>query len=50
MRASVRACACVHLLRCCAIMLGSLDAVAPFITMWFLTCYGIINGACAFLA
>mmetsp|Transcript_21522 Transcript_21522/g.25435 ORF Transcript_21522/g.25435 Transcript_21522/m.25435 type:complete len:889 (+) Transcript_21522:16-2682(+) len=37
-------------LSCCAVMLGSLDAVAPFITMWFLTCYGIINGACAFLA
>ena len=37
-------------LSCCAVMLGSLNAVAPFITMWFLTCYGIINGACAFLA
>ena len=68
-------------LSCCAVMLGSLNAVAPFITskilpfslillhyyklnnlnicsrfaplptpVWFLTCYGIINGACAFLA
>jgi potassium/chloride transporter 4/5/6 len=23
-----------------AVMLGDLNAVAPFITMWFLTCYG----------
>jgi potassium/chloride transporter 4/5/6 len=46
-RAAVAFCA---FLSCCAVMLGSLDAVAPFITMWFLTCYGIINGACAFLA
>ena len=30
-------------------MLGSLDAVAPFITLWFLTCYAIINLACAYL-
>ena len=29
----------------CVLMLGQLDAVAPFITMWFLTCYAIINGA-----
>jgi hypothetical protein len=28
----------------CVLMLGQLDAVAPFITMWFLTCYAIING------
>jgi len=34
----------------CAVMIGKLDMVAPFITMWFLTCYGIINGACAYLA
>jgi potassium/chloride transporter 4/5/6 len=34
----------------CAVMIGELDYVAPFITMWFLTSYGIINGACAFLA
>ncbi|KAK3249873.1 hypothetical protein CYMTET_40719 [Cymbomonas tetramitiformis] len=34
----------------CCVMLGSLDKVAPFITMWFLTCYGIINGACFLLS
>jgi len=34
----------------CVLMLGKLDAVAPFITMWFLTCYAIINGACCLLA
>jgi len=34
----------------CVLMLGQLDAVAPFITMWFLTCYAIINGACFLLA
>jgi len=27
------------------LMMGELNAVAPFITMWFLTCYSIINGA-----
>lgn len=32
------------------VMIGKLNGVAPFITMWFLTCYGIINGATAFLA
>merc|ERR1711871_713216 len=35
---------------CGCVMIGKLNGVAPFITMWFLTCYGIINGACAFLA
>eukprot|EP00239_Pterosperma_sp_CCMP1384_P008309 CAMPEP_0197848340 /NCGR_PEP_ID=MMETSP1438-20131217/8351_1 /TAXON_ID=1461541 /ORGANISM="Pterosperma sp., Strain CCMP1384" /LENGTH=1098 /DNA_ID=CAMNT_0043460527 /DNA_START=508 /DNA_END=3803 /DNA_ORIENTATION=+ len=34
----------------CALMLGSLDVVAPFITMFFLTCYAIMNGACFLLA
>jgi len=34
----------------CCVMLGSLNAVAPFITMWFLTCYAIINAACFILA
>mmetsp|Transcript_19745 Transcript_19745/g.27363 ORF Transcript_19745/g.27363 Transcript_19745/m.27363 type:complete len:964 (+) Transcript_19745:202-3093(+) len=34
----------------CVLMLGELDAVAPFITMWFLTCYSIINGACFMLS
>ena len=32
-----------------AVMMKKLEVVAPFITMWFLTSYGIINGACAFL-
>ena len=40
---------CAFLSTCC-VMIGALDKVAPFITMWFLTSYGIINGACAFLA
>ena len=31
-------------------MIGELNLVAPFITMWFLTCYAIINGACFILA
>jgi len=30
-------------------MVGDLNAVAPFITLWFLTCYAIINIACAYL-
>lgn len=30
--------------------LQELNNVAPFITMWFLTCYSIINGACFILA
>jgi hypothetical protein len=29
------------------LMMGELNAVAPFITMWFLTCYSIINGELA---
>ncbi|KAJ8613651.1 hypothetical protein CTAYLR_003136 [Chrysophaeum taylorii] len=40
---------CVVLSGCC-VMLGKLDAVAPFITLWFLTCYAIINGTCALQA
>ncbi|KAH8062573.1 potassium:chloride symporter [Aureococcus anophagefferens] len=44
--AALALCAC---LSCCCVMLGSLDAVAPFITLWFLTCYAIINLACAYL-
>ncbi|KAH8056724.1 potassium:chloride symporter [Aureococcus anophagefferens] len=45
-RLALALCAC---LSCCCVMLGSLDAVAPFITLWFLTCYAIINLACAYL-
>ena len=37
-------------LSACAAGMGSLNAVAPFITLFFLTCYAIINGACAYLA
>jgi len=37
-------------LSCCAVALKDLDTVAPFITLWFLTCYTIINGTCAHLA
>ena len=33
----------------CLVMVGDLNAVAPFITLWFLTCYAIINIACAYL-
>lgn len=40
----------IAFLSCCCVMMGSLNAVAPFITMWFLTCYGIINASCAYLA
>jgi len=36
-RLAVAFCATLSL---CAVMLGDLNAVAPFITMWFLTCYG----------
>lgn len=46
-RRAVILCASVSL---CCIMIGQLDGVAPFITMWFLTCYCTINGACAYLA
>ena len=34
-----------YVLSMSVLMLGELNAVAPFITMWFLTCYSIINGA-----
>ena len=33
----------------CLVMVGDLNAVAPFITLWYLTCYAIINMACAYL-
>ena len=39
---------CAALSMCC-VMAGDLNAVAPFITLWFLTCYAIINLACAYL-
>ncbi|KAJ1445563.1 amino acid permease-domain-containing protein [Pelagophyceae sp. CCMP2097] len=32
------------------VLIGDLNLVAPFITLWFLTCYTIINFACAWLA
>jgi len=40
---------CASLSLAC-VMIGKLNAVAPFITMWFLTCYAIINCACFILA
>jgi len=45
-----KALALITILSTACVMIGSLNAVAPYITMLFLTSYGIINGACAYLA